>query len=354
MNLRIECTSAAAVDDCQNHCQSHYQSHCLASLAIADQLTEDAWTLPLQAISDKPLQECWRLDDPVAASTVSADHWQLQHRYSPHLAMSWLQFDLSSHTDTAAATHWAYTELLSHLATSNHQQLLKIWHYLPAINAGEGDRENYRQFCVGRAQALRDHNISSTMPAATAIGIPLANLADQPGANEHGSGHGHGKRQAVFYWLSGTMSPDNVENPRQVSAWQYPPQYGPASPMFSRASVLHLNEQRLLLISGTASVTGHATAYPGDCAAQTDEMLLNLRSLVEASGMPYVPERMLLRVYLRHPGDWPLVQTRMQQAGFNTAQLVPLHGDICRSDLLVELDGVLLDNSATDAPEMTD
>jgi len=180
------------------------------------------------------------------------------------------------------------------------------------------------------------------MPAATAIGIPLATPADQPGANEQGNDNG--KRQAVFYWLSGTMSPDNVENPRQVSAWQYPPQYGPASPMFSRASVLHLHEQRLLLISGTASVTGHATAYPGDCAAQTEEMLLNLRSLVDASGMPYVPERMLLRVYLRHPDDWPLVQSRMQQAGFNSAQLVPLHGDICRSDLLVELDGVLLES----------
>jgi chorismate lyase/3-hydroxybenzoate synthase len=331
MNLRIECAPVAAVDN--------RDDHCLANVVIADQAAPQVWKLPLQALADKLMHERWRLDEPVAASTVSAEHWQLQHRYSPHLAMSWLQFDVSSHSDTAAATHWAYTELLSHLATSNHQQLLKIWHYLPAINAGEGDRENYRQFCVGRAQALRDHNITSTMPAATAIGIPLATLADQPGANEQG----HGKRQAVFYWLSGTMSPDNVENPRQISAWQYPPQYGPASPMFSRASVLHLGEQRLLLISGTASVTGHATAYPGDCAAQTDEMLLNLRSLVDASSMPYAPERMLLRVYLRHPDDWPLVQTRMQQAGFNSAQLVPLHGDICRSDLLVELDGVLLE-----------
>ena len=278
------------------------------------------------------------------ASSVSSGHWQLQHRHADHLAMSWLQFDLAAHADTAAATRWAYAEVLNHLATSNHQNLLKIWHYLPGINVGAGDRENYRQFCVGRVQALRDHGITSTMPAATAIGIPVdggqtpqdvtRSAADQQAGTE---------QQAVFYWLSGTMAPDNIENPRQLSAWQYPPQYGPASPMFSRASVLRLGEQRLLLISGTASVTGHATAYPGDCAAQAKEMLENLRSLVAAAGMPYAPEKMLLRVYLRQPGDWPQVQLCMQQAGFNAGQMVPLYGDICRRDLLVELDGVLLE-----------
>ncbi len=312
---------------------------------MADRYSAAAWHLPLRSLAAALLQETWRLDEPVTASSVSSEQWQLQHRHGGHLAMSWLQFDLAAHADTAAATRWAYAEVLNHLATSNHQQLLKIWHYLPDINVGAGDRENYRQFCVGRAQALRDQNITATMPAATAIGIPRdagqtqSQEKAQPAANKQvGS-----KQQAVFYWLSGTMPPDNVENPRQVSAWQYPSEYGPASPMFSRASVLHLGDQRLLLISGTASVTGHATAYPGDCAAQTEEMLLNLRSLVAAADMPYVPEQMLLRVYLRHPGDWPQVQAHMQQAGFNAGQLVPLHGDICRRDLQVELDGVLLE-----------
>ena len=312
---------------------------------MADRYSAAAWHLPLRSLAAAPLQETWVLDEPVTASSISADDWQLQHRYAGHLAMSWLQFDLAAHADTAAATRWAYAEVLNHLTTSTHQKLLKIWHYLPDINVGEGDRENYRQFCVGRAQALREHDITETMPAATAIGIPLdagqtqsQDMAEPAANNQLGS-----KQQAVFYWLSGTMSPDNVENPRQVSAWQYPPQYGPASPMFSRASVLHLGDQRLLLISGTASVTGHATAYPGDCAAQTEEMLENLRSLVAAAGMPYAPEKMLLRVYLRHPADWPQVLAGMQQAGFNAGQLVPLHGDICRRDLLVELDGVLLE-----------
>ena len=313
--------------------------------------------LPLPALTASVLDETWLLDETVTASSVSAQGWALQHRYAGHLAMSWLQFDLATHADTAAAIRWAYHELLNHLATSNHQQLLKIWHYLPGINVGEGDKETYRQFCVGRAQALRDQHITATMPAATAIGIPLAAAAADSGFTAPQQAGNEGlpaAQRAVFYWLSGTLAPANVENPRQVSAWQYPPQYGPASPLFSRASVLRLGTQRLLLISGTASVTGHATAYPGDCAAQTDEMLLNLRSLIAAADMPYAPEQMRLRVYLRRPADWPQVLASMQQAGFDANRLVPLHGDICRSDLLVELDGVLLEDSETDATGMTE
>jgi len=305
--------------------------------------------LPLPALSASELDETWLLDETVTASSVSAQGWVLQHRYAGHLAMSWLQFDLAAHADTAAAIRWAYHELLNHLATSNHQQLLKIWHYLPGINVGEGDEETYRQFCVGRAQALRDQHITATMPAATAIGIPrsaASAVSDSHTPQQAANEELPAAQRAVFYWLSGSMAPANVENPRQLSAWQYPPQYGPASPLFSRASMLRLGTQRLLLISGTASVTGHATAYPGDCAAQTDEMLLNLRSLIAAADMPYAPEQMRLRVYLRRPADWPQVLASMQQAGFDATRLVPLHGDICRSDLLVELDGVLLQDHA--------
>jgi len=347
MALQIQCVAATDDDDCQ--------PQCLASIAIADRYSAAAWHLPLRSLAAAPRQETWLLDEPVTTGSVSTEQWQLQHRHAGHLAMSWLQFDLAAHADTAAATRWAYAEVLNHLATSNHKNLLKIWHYLPGINVGEGDRENYRQFCVGRAQALREHGITSTMPAATAIGIPLdAGLLSADVARSAADQQAGADQQAVFYWLSGTMSPDNVENPRQVSAWHYPPQYGPASPMFSRASVLHLDAQRLLLISGTASVTGHATAYPSDCAAQTEEMLENLRSLVVAADMSYAPEKMLLRVYLRHPADWPQVLASMQQAGFYAGQLVPLHGDICRGDLLVELDGVLQEDRAAGALEMTD
>ncbi len=332
MNMRIECVAAVPPAS-----RSHQR---LAKIQIMQQVRLQPWVLPLQSLSTA-MTEQWSLDQPVTASTVSASHWSLHHRYASQLAMSWLQFDLSAHADTAAATRWAYAEVLNHLTTSNHPRLLKIWHYLPAINDGDGERENYRQFCLGRAQALDDQHITNTMPAATAIGIPAS------------AQHRAGQHHAVFYWLSGVLAPHNIENPRQVSAWQYPAQYGPASPNFSRASLLRLEEQRLLLISGTASVTGHATAYPGDCGAQTDEMLLNLRSLIDAAGMPYVPAKMCLRVYLRHPQDWPLVLAHMQRAGFAAEQLLPLHGDICRSDLLVELDGVLLEAGATGTVEMT-
>lgn len=301
----------------------------LADIRLRRQPDAAVWSLPLPLLTDPACQERWVVADQVQTSSVSATGWQLQHRYNQHLACTWLRFEVPTNGDYGERMRWAYTEMLGHLRNSNHQQLLKIWHYLPEINTGAGDAEHYRHFCLGREQALTQLAVPRPMPAATAIGIPA-----DPEQQTSGS------VAAVFYWLSSTLAPVNIENPRQTSAWEYPIQYGPASPNFSRASRLDLDARNsLLLLSGTASVTGHATAYPDDCAAQTDEMLLNLHSLVTAAGMPYHPEKLCLRIYLRRPADWPLVLGKMQAAGFRQQQLQALHGDICRRDLLVELDG---------------
>ena len=53
-----------------------------------------------------------------------------------------------------------------------------------------------------------------------------------------------------------------VENPRQVSAWRYPRQYGRTPPSFARAMMLPA--QDALAISGTAAVVGHASAHHDD------------------------------------------------------------------------------------------
>src|SRR5687767_159152 len=50
-----------------------------------------------------------------------------------------------------AASEEAYRRLLAAVRPSNHPYLLRIWNYVGAINAGAGDDERYRRFCVGRA-----------------------------------------------------------------------------------------------------------------------------------------------------------------------------------------------------------
>ena len=57
--------------------------------------------------------------------------------------------------DAAELTEDVYRRLLETACALDHPRLLRIWNYMPDINAGSGDTERYRRFCVGRARALR-------------------------------------------------------------------------------------------------------------------------------------------------------------------------------------------------------
>ena len=147
----------------------------------------------------------------------------------------------------------------------------------------------------------------------------------------------------LIYALASRTPGIQVENPRQVSAFRYPPQYGPKSPSFSRAMLKDWGAGGWhLYISGTASILGHATVHANDVLAQTQETLHNLEALVEtANRQTQAALRMsLLKVYVRDQTD-PAVLRELIAARFGreTPTLL-LQADICRRDLLVEIEGI--------------
>lgn len=228
--------------------------------------------------------------------------------------------------DAAIAARALYTQLITHLRESNYPYPLRLWNYFPGINQGIGDTERYRRFCIGRGQALEDAGLSDAqMCAATAIG---------------------GTRPEMrLIALCGRHPGVSIENPRQVSAWNYPRQYGPRQPAFARATGIELNDDHAaLLISGTASVVGHHTTHPHDVVAQTDEASSNLTTLLahasNAMNRPALAEfnsNSLARVYVRHADDWPQVRNQLRKR-WPALRLCGLQGDICRSDLMMEIE----------------
>ncbi|NKI33864.1 pteridine-dependent deoxygenase [Wenzhouxiangella sp. XN79A] len=228
--------------------------------------------------------------------------------------------------DAAEPAERLYRELIDRLRDSPFPYPLRLWNYLPAINLGDGDDERYRRFCVGRGRALEAAGLADAqMCAATAIGgeAPVMQLVALVG-----------RRPGV-----------SIENPRQVSAWNYPRDYGPRQPAFARATAVPLSDGRTgLLISGTASVIGHATAHPGDVVAQTDEAASNLDALLrnaagtlERPSLAYFSTDALARVYVRHAEDWPRIRARLRSR-WPALRLCALRGDVCRDDLLVEIE----------------
>lgn len=247
-------------------------------------------------------------------------------RRASGLAMLGLHRPMGPGADVAAAAEAAYRQLLATARPSAHPYLIRIWNFLGAINVGEGDTERYRRFCVGRNAAV-DAMFRDPPPAATAIGVPdagapltlVALCSDRPGIA--------------------------LENPRQTPAWEYPREYGPVPPGFSRGAVLRDDDGALLLASGTASIVGHVSQHRGDVLAQLDESLVNLGVLLEEgqrrSGVSFDLDGLqALRVYLRSTAALDAVQSRLDALGLPLARVAFLRGDICRRELDVEIEGV--------------
>ncbi|HET6592334.1 MAG TPA: pteridine-dependent deoxygenase [Xanthomonadales bacterium] len=270
--------------------------------------------------------EVWRCDGPIKCGS-----WDLlRFAQGDQLTMGHIALDLRRQADMREASRQAYDVLQSYLQQSPHPWPLKIWNYIPAINQGEGDEELYRQFCLGRADAvLIDPGDLPPLPAATAIGAPATEPALQ------------------VYFLSGALPGMDIENPRQVSAWRYPRQYGPRSPLFSRGTIITLNGRRQFLISGTASVVGHQTHHENQVANQLSESLRNVQSLFDEGHRLMGDARArldsdgILKVYIRNPEDYEQIRRTLEAETPADIPRIYLQGDICRENLLTEIDGIV-------------
>ncbi len=91
-------------------------------------------------------------------------------------------------------------------------------------------------------------------------------------------------------------------------------------------------------------MVGHRTLHPGDLLAQLDETHRNVEALLgEASAFEPAagPFRAAaLKVYIRPGHEDPALLPRVRQLFGDQVPLLCLVGDICRRDLLLEIEGL--------------
>jgi chorismate lyase/3-hydroxybenzoate synthase len=258
--------------------------------------------------------EIWQVDAAVTHGIDGALRWSTGGGW----LFAAIELDEAEHGGPSGTAQQAYEHLHRFVAAHSSRHVLRVWNYLGAINHGAGDAERYKQFCDGRAAGM-GHFFAEGFPAATAIG-------------HHVSPH-----RLQIYLLACDQPGTRVENPRQVSAWRYPRQYGRTPPGFARA--MTLPAQDALAISGTAAVVGHASAHQDDLDAQLEETLTNLEALLASANMATgFDTQSPLKAYVRHPTDASRVSEFLQRRLPGVPVLL-LHGDICRRELLVEIDG---------------
>jgi chorismate lyase/3-hydroxybenzoate synthase len=213
----------------------------------------------------------------------------------------------------AAAVEHLYAELFALTASTGYREVFRVWQYIEDVNGLNADGvEVYQDFCVGRATAFERHGGTAAMPAATGVGAHSGGIS--------------------VHLLAGREPVRHLENPRQVPAYHYPRRYGPKPPSFARATwrdgELHL--------SGTAAIVGHRTVCPGDAAGQCREALRNIEALLAPEGAS-LSGLDRVKVYVRRAEDLEEVRGQCLRAFPAGAAFFVV--DLCRQDLLVEIEG---------------
>ncbi|WP_246211142.1 hypothetical protein [Vogesella oryzae] len=301
----------------------------LGMSSLQQPATSHAWPVqqvrvPLLGSSAPQLHEYWFSAASCRRGRVGDVHFSA----SDELLFGVIELPETHGSDTGTALQLAaeraYRQLFSLLEAEGFPHLWRVWNYVPRINEIEHGLERYRQFNIGRHEAFADFaRPVNSSPAACALGVVDGPLS--------------------IAFLAARQAPLCIENPRQTSAFSYPRQYGPRSPTFTRAAVAHSGGLPILFISGTASIIGHDTVHIGDVVAQTRETVANIGVLVEqanlaAPGSGFTLAELDYRVYIRHAADYPAVRNTLQQLLGPDIRAVYVQADVCRSDLLVEIE----------------
>lgn len=272
-------------------------------------------TVPLRpAGAGGPIFEVWTSAAPVTCIRTGP----VVGAFSNELAFGVLTIQEAGNAPLERAAEDAYLRIFDFLDQTGFHEPVRFWNYLTAITTDERGLERYRRFNTGRQHAFLARLRQNVPPVASCVG------------GERGA--------SVIYFLAARTAAAAIENPRQISAYAYPPLYGPTSPSFSRASLHGPVGARHFFISGTASIVGHETRHAGDLNAQLAETMANLQTLIGLAGYSGQQQGWAVKAYLRDPSCQDAVDAALVSLFGAQSQRLHLHADICRTDLLVEIE----------------
>ena len=307
---------------------------CFSADAVESQMLSDM-EVPCLRVAMRRLDagdsicEVWRGSAPLTQGRCGAIHYRHDDDVLfGVMVLSETLFEAGAgKTPLQQAAESAYRQVFELLATLRYPYLFRVWNYFADINAHSYGLERYRQFNLGRQDAFvaRGRDGAGNVPAACALGSAQGPL--------------------TIAFLAGRVAPLSIENPRQISAYHYPRQYGPRSPMFSRAALVRLGQDEVLFVSGTASIVGHATLHRADVVAQTRETMTNIKAVLaeanrdRSAGRPaFDLAGLVYKVYVRHPADLAPIRAELAHCVGDALKAVYLQADVCRQELLLEIE----------------
>lgn len=351
------------LNDCLEMLQSNFDKHSIlgAIFFIDSQSDSDYFERKnhiLNTMDDERLMMPFNVQAQSTKSMVSIEIWVEDSatkteylsfnnarytRVTSELGISIWGIGISSfleHLPLAEQIEYSFDTVRQILENENMSfaDIVRQWNYVPNIlniQHFEGKNlQHYQLFNEIRQKYYASNDFMEGYPAATGIGTRNGNF------------------DLDFFALKSSESIQKVglSNPKQHDAYKYDQSHliGDASfgqikktPLFERAKMLKTNEGTQVFISGTASIIGQETIGIGDIKCQTEVTINNIKELISTSNSIQTNQFTYLRAYIKEENHFHEVRSILETL-FPDITISYLQADICRDNLLVEIEGAVL------------
>ncbi len=201
--------------------------------------------------------------------------------------------------------------------------VVRTWFYLKDILNWYGEFNRVRSAA---------YNAYGIMPTA---GKPLMLPASTGIEGQNASGSALTADFLLVRPLADMPSPLRLRNPVQKEAFQY-------GASFSRAARIEEEGETLIEISGTAAIDEQGRSlYPGDAASQISCTLDKIEALLSTANAS-LHDIVSACVFVKHPVIAPLFRKEAARRGLEAFPAIVVRADVCRDDLLFEIDAEAL------------
>jgi len=224
--------------------------------------------------------------------------------------------------------------------------IIRQWNYIEKITElvddGTSLSQHYQVFNDVRSKYYKKANFINGFPAATGIGMDYGGISID----------------FIAASFKDSNSVVGLKNPFQIDAYTYSPKvladnnlmsdFCRTTPKFERAKVIATPDGQWVFVSGTAAISGEESINNNNVEQQTELTIDNILSLISWEnlhnhGIKKGNEVKVdyLRAYVKNQHDIPQVMNICQKH-FPQIHIACLVADVCRPELLVEIEGIAL------------
>ena len=216
--------------------------------------------------------------------------------------------------------------------------IVRQWNYIGNIVSYKDGKQNYQEFNDARSHYYAQGKWNNGYPAATGIGstdgIIVGGIAFKK-TDAKGVYPIDNPLQIAAHVYSKSVLIDNDENAVK------------STPKFERAKLIESAGGAYCFVSGTAAIRGEESVDPSSAKLQTEKTIENIEYLVSKENLvrfgckPYELKYAFLHIFIKHAEDYEAVRAVVEAAYPQVPALYSV-ADVCRSELLVEIEGILI------------